>query len=107
MANKGTPMIIPVNPNIPLNKRIANSTQKLEIPIEPPTIFGPIIFPSTCCRMIIITTKTIHLIGSSIKIRNPAGIAPIKGPKKGIILVTPIKTAIKSGNGNCKITIRI
>ena len=47
-ANSGTASIIPINPNKPPNKSIANKTQKLLIPILLPISFGPKIFPSNC-----------------------------------------------------------
>ena len=37
-------------------------------------------------------TKYRACMGETSKIRNVLGIAPMKGPKKGIILVTPTKT---------------
>ena len=41
-------------------------------------------------------------IGLSEKISTAEGIAPIKGPKKGIRLVTPTSAAISSGYGHWK-----
>ena len=43
--------------------------------------------------------------GLSRKRITALGIAPMKGPKKGIIFVTPIRTAINAAYGNWKIDI--
>ena len=91
-ANSGTAQIIPHIPKSPLPTRIENSTQKLETPVVLPKILGPKIFPSNCCRTIIITTKVIHFIGSTKRINRALGIAPINGPKNGITFVTPTIT---------------
>ena len=45
-ANIGTPTIIPTKPNNFENIKSENSIQNADIPIESPSIFGPIIFPS-------------------------------------------------------------
>lgn len=47
-AKSGTAMTIPTSPHNPPNRRMENSTQKLETPVVFPRIFGPMIFPSTC-----------------------------------------------------------
>ena len=51
MAKIGTPIIMPKIPQIPPKNVMENITQKLDNPVELPKIFGPIIFPSTCCRI--------------------------------------------------------
>ena len=48
IANIGTPTIIPKIPQIPPKKVMEKITQKLDKPVELPSILGPIIFPSTC-----------------------------------------------------------
>ena len=53
MANIGTPIIIPTNPNKSPNIIIENNTQNPDIPVLLPTIFGSIIFPSICCNITI------------------------------------------------------
>ena len=73
-----------------------NNTQKLETPVVLPRIFGPMMFPSICWRIIIKMTNQRHLIGDSIKIKIADGMAPINGPKNGMILVTPMITLIKA-----------
>ena len=50
-AKTGTPKSIPKKPNKPPATRIANNTQKEDNPVVSPKIFGPIIFPSTCCKI--------------------------------------------------------
>ena len=95
-ANSGTPITIPMKPKIPPNKRRAKVTQNSEIPVVVPKILGPIMFPSICCNIIIKITNHRHCMGSMSKMKNAQGIAPIKGPKKGIIFVTPTITLIRS-----------
>ena len=99
MANTGTPIIIPTSPiNSPATS-IANNIQKADIPIESPNILGPIIFPSICC-IININIKNIKaFVGDTNNIIINDGIAPINGPKNGIILVTPIITDINKVYG--------
>jgi hypothetical protein len=92
-------MIIPTNPNRPPPSRIENTTQNADNPVELPKIFGPITFPSSCCSTRMKIRKYTPLIGSFSKIRTALGIAPIYGPKKGITLVTPTITLIKSMYG--------
>ena len=42
-----------IGARIPPNKRMENNTQKLDTPVVFPRIFGPMIFPSICCRITI------------------------------------------------------
>ena len=42
-----------------------------------------------------------------MRIRNPLGIAPINGPKNGMIFVTPTITAIRCGYGRPRISMAI
>ena len=98
-ANIGTPNIMPAIPNRPPNKVIAKITQKLESPVELPRIFGPMMLPSTCCNKNTNIRKYKACIGSINKMSNKDGMAPRKGPKNGIILVTPIITLINTLNG--------
>ena len=99
MANTGTPIIIPTIPiNLPATS-MANNIQKADMPMESPSILGPIIFPSICC---IINTKiknTKAFVGDTNKIIINDGMAPINGPKNGIMLVTPIITEINKVSG--------
>ena len=95
----GTPSSIPGKPHRPPNTRIANTTQKEESPVESPRIFGPIIFPSTCCKMITKIRKYNPCTGFCKTIMIKDGIAPIKGPKNGMILVTPMITATSMVSG--------
>ena len=47
----------------------------------------------------IMRTNHIVILGSAIKIMNALGIAPMNGPKKGIMLVIPTITLIRGVNG--------
>ena len=91
---------MPTKPKSPPKKRIENSTQKLESPVELPRIFGPRILPSNCCRSRIQMRKYTHWSGLTKNTRNAAGIAPMNGPKKGITFVTPIMTLKSIGKIN-------
>ena len=93
-AKVGTPITIPTKPIKPPNSKMENSTQKLDSPVESPKIFGPKKFPSTCCSTRIKIKKYTHLIGLAVSIIRAQGIAPMNGPKKGIMLVTPTITLI-------------
>ena len=93
-ANNGTPIIIPTNPNTLPATNNANNIQNADIPIESPNIFGPIILPSICCIISIISKNHNALIGDTNIIITNEGIAPKNGPKNGIILVIPIITDI-------------
>ena len=74
-----------------------NNIQNADIPMESPNIFGPIIFPSICC-IINTNNKNINaLLGETNNIIINDGMAPINGPKNGIIFVTPIIWHFKYG----------
>lgn len=88
-ANIGTPNIIPTNPNNPPNINIENSTQKLLIPVLLPISLGPSMLPSNCCMRKMSSKNFIHNDGSIIRSKNAHGIAPMNGPKYGIMLVIP------------------
>ena len=90
-------MIIPTKPIRPPPTRMENSTQKLAIPVVSPRILGPITFPSSCCRASMKIRKYIHCIGFTISISSADGIAPINGPKNGMIFVIPTIQLISSG----------
>ena len=77
-----------------------NNTQKLETPVVLPRIFGPITLPSSCCNTKIKIMKYRQCIGFSKSNSRPHGIAPINGPKNGIILVIPMITPINAGASN-------
>ena len=68
---------------------MATTTQKLEMPVASPRILGPRMLPSNCCRTMTKITKNRHFLGLTSRIRKALGTAPMKGPKKGITLVTP------------------
>ncbi len=57
---------------------------------------GPMTFPSNCCSMMINTKNARHFDGDTSRIKNALGIAPIKGPNIGMILVTPTMTLTSS-----------
>ena len=57
--------------------------------MESPKIFGPMMLPSSCCKIKTNTAKTSDLSGSAIIMIKMLGMAPIKGPKYGMTLVTP------------------
>ena len=95
-ANNGTPTAMPAKPNTPPNSKIANMTQKLDKPVELPKILGPRILPSNCCSARMKITKYNACTGLITMIRIVLGIAPINGPKNGMILVTPMITEISS-----------
>ena len=90
---RGTPINIPANPHISPKRKIANNTQKLEIPVVLPRILGPIILPSICCSIKSNIIKYIHWTGFTINIRSAERNRPIYHPKKGIILNIPTITA--------------
>ena len=71
---------------------MATMTQKLEMPVASPRIFGPRMLPSNCCRTTMKITKIRHCLGLTSRIRNAEGTAPRNGPKNGITLVTPTTT---------------
>ena len=75
---------------------IENMTQKPLMPIELPRIFGPMMLPSICWRMMMKITKIRHLRGSTSRMIKALGIAPISGPKKGMMFVTPMITLTSS-----------
>ena len=83
-------MTIPMKPNKPPPTSTANNTQKLASPVLLPCILGISMFPSNCCNMIMNITKYMHCLVSTIRSSNADGIAPMNGPKNGIILVIPI-----------------
>ena len=98
-AKTGTPKSIPRNPNIPPAIRIENITQKVESPVDDPKIFGPIIFPSTCCNTIINISRYNACHGLCITTIRSDGIAPMNGPNTGITFVIPIITATSTVEG--------
>ena len=68
---------------------IANITQKLASLVVLPSIFGPMILPSICCRISTIITNLSADTGSIMSRITADGTAPINGPKKGMMLVSP------------------
>ena len=102
----GTPIIIPTKPNRPSNTSNENNTQKLLKPVLLPRIFGPRMLPSNCCRTKMKIKNGIQLTGSTKSIKAADGIAPMNGPKYGMIFVTPTITATISGYGIWKINMK-
>ena len=49
-AKIGTPRNMPSTPPKPPPTTMATMTQKLEMPVDLPRIFGPRILPSNCCN---------------------------------------------------------
>ena len=92
-TNTGTPSSMPMKPKNPPPMMMANIIQKPFTPVELPRIFGPRILPSNCCKMRMNTRKMRHFMGSTSKMMKAEGMAPIKGPKKGMTFVTPTMTA--------------
>ena len=72
--------------------KMAMMTHRLERPVLSPRILGPMMLPSSCCSSSTNSTKYSAFMGDTSKIRNVLGMAPRKGPKKGITLVTPTMT---------------
>ena len=93
---------MPTKPKSPPLTMIANITQKLASLVLLPRIFGPMMFPSTCCSTSTITANFTADIGSMMSNIIPDGTAPMKGPKNGIILVTPTTTLTSIGSGSPK-----
>ena len=91
---------MPTKPKSPPLTMMANITQKLASLVVLPRILGPIMFPSICCSTSIIITNFNAATGSMISRIIPDGMAPIKGPKNGMILVTPTTTLTSIGNGS-------
>ena len=87
-------MTIPMNPNKFPKKNSDTSTQKPGSPVESPSILGPRILPSNCCKITMKIRSIMAFLGSINSISAVDGIAPIIGPKNGIILVTPTRTLI-------------
>ena len=98
----GTPSSMPQKPNSPLPRIMENMTQKPVMPVELPRILGPIRLPSTCCRMMMNTMKIRHLVGLTIRMISALGTAPMSGPKKGMMFVTPMMTLTSRVYGICR-----
>ena len=88
---------MPAKPNRPPNNRMENSTQKEARPVDSPRILGPRILPSNCWSTKMNAMKYRHWMGLARKMSMAQGIAPIKGPKNGMILVTPMIVATSAG----------
>ena len=89
-------------PTIPNNAppiMIANMTYNVGKPTAPPRIRGPIILPSTCCRIRIKIENSNALNGSTNNRIRILGTAPKNGPNTGIIFVTPTTTLISGVYG--------
>ena len=75
-------------------------THRLERPVLSPRILGPITFPSSCWSASTKITKYTAFMGDTSRIKNVLGMAPRKGPKKGMMLVTPTMTDTRGVYGN-------
>ncbi len=82
---------------------MANMTQKLDRPVVLPRILGPMMLPSTCCRMKIMMMNLRAAMGSTMRSRMTDGIAPMKGPKNGMMFVTPTITLMSMAMGRRRI----
>ena len=89
----------PTTPNNPFPRKIANTTQKGESPVDSPSIFGPIILPSTCCKIMINSKNITPFDGLSSMMSMVLGMAPMYGPKNGMTLVTPTITLTSATYG--------
>ena len=74
-----SPMNSPTTPNNPFPRKIANTTQKGESPVDSPSIFGPIILPSTCCKIMINSKNITPFDGLSSMMSMVLGMAPMYG----------------------------
>ena len=88
---------MPTTPKYAPNMVMEKITQKLDNPVDSPSILGPRILPSKACNKIMRIKNLMPLNGLINNINKILGIAPIKGPKNGITLVIPIITLIKIG----------
>ena len=96
VAMTGTPRNIPITPKNFPPIVIAKMIHRGFMPVEEPISFGPSTSPSNCCRARIMIVKTNALIGEIHRMMMIPGIAPINGPKYGIIFVTPTITEMSS-----------
>ena len=87
---------MPGKPNSPLPTMMATMIQNGEMPSESPSTRGPMMLPSTCCRIRIMTANFSACSGLIISRITMLGTAPMNGPKKGSRLVKPITTLISS-----------
>ena len=92
-------MTMPTIPHRPPKRMMENMTQKPDRPVRLPRILGPMMLPSTCWRSSTKITKVRAFTGLSIRISSVAGTAPITGPKKGMMLVTPTITDTSTALG--------
>ena len=81
---------MPGTPMRPLKMVMEKIIQNPERPVESPRILGPRKLPSNCCKIRTKMPTAIARGGSMSSVIRMAGIAPINGPKYGIIFVTPI-----------------
>lgn len=87
-AKTGTARKKPTNPKTAPPKITTEMTHKGDRPTQ-----GPITFPSNCCKSKIKRATQIACIGLINKVIAMGNIAPIIGPKYGIILVIKIINA--------------
>ena len=107
MANTGTPITMPTTPNKLAPSSTANSTQKAEMPIDRPRILGAMTLLSTCCTTTTRMTNSSACSGLTNSRMITLGTAPIKGPKMGMMLHTPISTAITGAKSMPRIDMTI
>ena len=98
MAKVGTPTTMPTTPSKSPPITIATSTHRADTPMDLPKILGPMILPSTCW-MAIIRIRNLRASNGLTNTRiSKQGIAPMKGPNTGMMLVMPTTTAISGAN---------
>ena len=95
-TKRGTPTSIPMNPKTLPKINNENKIQKALIFNESPKILGPIRLPSICWMIIIKIRKIKAWFTDTKRIMKNDGMAPMKGPKKGIIFVTLMMNAISN-----------
>ena len=93
---------MPTTPHVAPPTVMAKIIQIGESPVESPRIFGPRMVPSNYCSRKIRIRKIKACFGEMINKMISPGIAPINGPKYGIILVMPTMILISSAYCRCR-----
>ena len=88
-------MNIPMIPNISPPMMIAAITQRAGRPVLSPRIFGPMTLPSSCWSANTKIANQKACQKSTMRRMSTQGTAPMKGPKNGIMFVTPTIKLIK------------
>ena len=98
--NTGTAQIIPINPNNDPNTKMENKIRKT---FQTNRFSNDLRSDNISVHLlnddVISTRKITPLNGDARKTSNALGIAPIYGPKNGMILVTPTSTLINAVYG--------